>query len=186
MFSLDSGERIVMRTIFIVVMLCVLAAVLIPAPAVADETTHVFQTSCPGGIPLWLWVNGDDFDCSETAGVYSCTDTQYGNSSSATCSRGCEEVFSTATYAGCYFGDGNPQTNEPNFTVSCSNSRKFDLTPSEGDTCTQHDEGTHDNPKITGGECSQTGDDGVKHVSTSADCDSGCGKTQPGADCKER
>lgn len=174
-----------LRFITMADMLFAVAAVLISSPTIADETTYVHQTTCPGGIPLYLWLSGDGFDCSETGGVYACTETQYGNSASADCSTGCQEIF-VADHAGCFFGDGTPPTTVPNYTVTCENGRKFDLTAREGDTCSQNNEGTAGNPNITGGECSQTGEDGVKDVGVSADCQTGCGTAKPGADCKER
>lgn len=56
---------------------CVLAAVFIPCPTIADETTYVYQTTCFGGITLYLWLSGDGFDCvvygagMEDNGVYT-------------------------------------------------------------------------------------------------------------------
>ncbi|MDQ7007415.1 MAG: hypothetical protein Q9Q40_09285 [Acidobacteriota bacterium] len=154
--------------------------------AVADTTTHVATFTCPSGIPLWLWVEGDDFTCSELVpGEYKCVDLALEDSASATCTRGCEKVV-IGTLAGCYHGTGSPNILEPNFSVFCDNGKEFDLKGVKGDTCTQINSGTTENPKITGGECSQTGKDGQKRTSTSVDCNLGCGPTVVPADCKQR
>lgn len=167
------------------VLLSFLLAVPVAQHSLATETTHVVRVTCPGGVALWLWVEGEDYDCSQpSVGEYLCHDSESSDQASARCGTGCTRV-SVGSIAGCFYGDGSPSTIKPNFTVSCENGRKFDLTGVAGDTCQQIDKGTPTNPQITGGKCART-QDGEEKISTAVDCNSGCLPSQWPADCKER
>ena len=169
--------RIAVRTVVAIASVCIFAGV-----TFAEEETLVYSVNCPGGVPLRLWLANEGATCTTTSGVIECRNSA-SDSATAACSTGCD-VIRIGNLVGCFHGDGNPNYNLPNFTVTCDNGRKFDLTGRDGDECSQTDTGTPSNPNITGGACYDPED--RENVSTSADCQTGCGTTKPGADCKER
>jgi hypothetical protein len=152
----------------------------------ASTPLSSIDVECPDSGPHFvLWIEGSDGECKETSpGVYECWEVD-GDYAIGNCQIACVETVAE-NIAGCRSnGSRSPGGPVPelSFTVECENGRRYELKGINGDTCTQNDEGTEGNHNVTGGQCQQTVNQELQ-VSTSVDCETGCGATQVPADCK--
>ena len=162
-------------------MVLLLAAVAVVPSTPAQETT-VLKLDCGTGYPLWLWAEGAGASCDQQGGLAVCKDLQGDDVARGSCDTGCEMVR-IDNVAGCYRGNGIPDTTKPNFTLLCYG-KKIDLKGVPGDKCKYHEFDKEGNP--TGAKCSRVDENGTEIVSAEANCDVGCVQDRPPGNCRVR
>ena len=168
------------RPTFRVISLACLLLALASTGAWSQQQVAGRTFSCDDGAgtvrQYWLFAQGDDASCTETGtGLFECTNAAGTNESRGGCADGCGRKTGVA---GCHLVLDGTHLVQGGTDLECPDGRVYRLEDGNG-TCLPTNNRTSEGTA----ECWQ-GEGVSKLVTVSASCESGCGISRPGTNCK--